>query len=91
MQSGCPTAYAAGATTFDLTPTDIAHDILAGFRIGTDHMQVAGAAPGTTALAQIIAGATTDSSGSAVMHLSASHDVVLQGINSNSLTSALFS
>ena len=91
MQSGCPSAYAAGATTFDLTPADIANDIVAGFRIGTDHLQVAGEAPGSAALNTVIAGATADASGNAVLHLSAAHAVTLQGIGTSQLATGLFS
>jgi hypothetical protein len=91
MQSGCPSDYVAGATTFDLTPADIANDIIAGFRIGTDHLHVAGDAPGSAALATIIAGASADAAGNAVLHLAATHSVTLQGVAVSQVNNALFS
>ena len=91
MQSGCPTAYTAGATTFELKPSDVATDMIAGFRIGTDHLQVVGDAPGSAALSALIAGATADASGNAVLHLSATHTVTLQGIATSSLSASMFS
>ena len=79
MQSG------TGAGIFDLTTTDIGSDIIAGFRIGTDHLHVTG-----TTIASLIAGATTDGSGNAVLHLAAAHSVTLDGVAKAQLVSGMF-
>jgi hypothetical protein len=81
----------AGAATFDLSPGDVDNDIIAGFRIGTDIMTVAGEAPASVALAALIAGATQDTGGNAVLHLSGSHQVPLQGVAVAQVTGAIFS
>lgn len=84
MQAG------SGAAVFDLSPTDVGHDIIAGFKPGTDNLHIAGEAPGSAALASLLAGATQDAGGNAVLHLSASHSVTLQGISASQLTTTLF-
>jgi Ca2+-binding RTX toxin-like protein len=96
--SGATTLYGAGgsnylqagsgaATTFALSPTDVGTDMVAKFRIGTDHLRVAGEAPGSAALLRLLAGATTDASGNTVLHLAASHNVTLQGVATAQLAS----
>lgn len=75
-----------GAGTFNLATTDIGSDIIAGFRIRTDHLQVTG-----TTASKLLTGATVDGSGSAVLHLSSSHTVTLQGIAKTQLVSSMFS
>jgi Ca2+-binding RTX toxin-like protein len=82
-----------GAATFALNNADVAQDIIAGFKIGTDHLQISqstGAVLNTTQDMSLIQGATQDSSGSAVLHLSATHDVTLSGIAASQLTRAMF-
>ncbi len=90
MQSGCPTAYTAGATTFMLNPADIANDTISGFRIGTDHLQIAGDAPGSATLSALIAGATPTSSGGSMLQLNNAHDVTLLGITTSQLSQSMF-
>ena len=80
MQTG------GGAGTFNLATTDIGSDIIAGFRIRTDHLHVTG-----TTASKLLTGATVDGSGSAVLHLSSSHSVTLQGIAKTQLVSSMFS
>ena len=84
MQAG------SGAALFMLSPGDAAQDTITAFKPGADHLQVAGAAPGSAALASLIGGATMDASGNAVLHLGASHTVTLQAIGVAQLSSKLF-
>jgi hypothetical protein len=82
-----------GAATFNLNTADVAQDIIAGFKIGTDLLHITqgtGAVLNTTQDMSLIQGATQDSSGSAVLHLSATHDVTLSGIAANQVTRAMF-
>ena len=82
MQAG------AGAGLFMLAPTDIATDMIAGFKLGTDHITVTGETPAS--LAAIIASATADSSGNAVLHISTNHTATLLGIQTNQINTSLF-
>jgi hypothetical protein len=87
MQAG------SGAATFLLAATDKAHDLIADFKVGIDHLAVTDLAGNRATSAEInamIAGATTNASGAAVLHLSASHDVTLQGIATGQLGTTLF-
>ena len=88
MQAG---SGAAAGDLFILSPGDTGNDVIAGLRIGTDHLQIAGAAPGSASLRQLLAGATQDAGGSAVLHLSTRHQVTLQGIPVADITGSLFS
>jgi Ca2+-binding RTX toxin-like protein len=85
MQAG------AGADLFVLFATDIATDLIAGFKIGTDHLSVANAAPSSLFVGQLLQTMTQDGSGSAVLHLSPSHAVTLQGISISQVTTGFFS
>ena len=94
FESGSGNDYMAtgsGAATFVLATTDIGADIIAGFRIGTDHLEVIGEAPSSAAIVSLIAGATQDAGGDAILHLSAAHSVTLQGISTARLAPSLFS
>lgn len=87
MQAG------SGAAIFLLAATDKAHDLIADFKVGIDHLAVTDLAGNRATSAEInamIAGATTNASGAAVLHLSASHDVTLQGIATGQLGTTLF-
>ena len=84
MQAG------SGADLLVLNPTDVASDLIAGFKLGVDHLEVYGAPPGSGASQAYLAGATSDASGDAVLHLSAGHNVTLQGITVAQLGSFLF-
>ena len=96
ISAGAGTNYmqpGTGAAILQLAATDSAHDLIADFKIGIDHLAVTDLAgnPATAAeISAMIAGATTNASGAAVLHLSASHDVTMQGIATGQLTPALF-
>jgi Ca2+-binding RTX toxin-like protein len=82
-----------GADIFKLAAADAAQDVIADFKIGTDHLMVtdlAGKAASGSEIAAMISGATTDGSGSAVLHLSPVHDVTLQGIGTSQLSASMF-
>jgi Ca2+-binding RTX toxin-like protein len=82
-----------GADTIILSVQDLAEDIIDSFRIGIDHLHVldaAGAALSSTSLQQLIAGATSDASGSAVLHLGTGHTTTLSGIGTSELSLSLF-
>jgi hypothetical protein len=86
MQTG------SGAATFDLSAADIGNDIIAGFRIGLDRLSVAGiGSSGPASLSGLIAGATQNAGGSVVLHLSASHEVTLDGVGLAQMSGSLFS
>jgi len=68
----------SGADTFVFGTAGAGHDVVAGFKPGTDHIEIDGAAAGTTAQS-LIAAATADAQGEAVLHLG-QHDIVLHGI-----------
>ena len=74
-----------GATTFLINLLDAAQDIIADFKVGIDHLHIVGATgtPDTaTQLLALLTGITKDSAGDAVLHLSANHEVTLQGVAS---------
>ncbi len=82
-----------GAAIFNLNSADVAQDIIAGFKIGTDLLKITqgtGAAFDATQDMSLIRGATPDASGSAVLHLSAAHTVTLSGVATSQLTQAMF-
>ena len=82
-----------GAATFNLNGADVAKDIIAGFKIGTDLLKITqgtGAAFDASQDMSLIRAATSDSSGSAVLHLSATHTVTLSGIATSQLTQPMF-
>ena len=79
----------SGAATFIFATTDIGSDILAGFRIGTDHLQVAGASAGSSAASAILAGAS-DTAGGALLHIGPGETVTLQGLHVAQLGQSLF-
>ena len=82
-----------GATTFLLNVLDTARDIIGDFKVGIDHLHVIGAGGTADTSAQILAllaGATQDGAGDAVLHLSANHEVTLQGIGVHTLSAGLF-
>ncbi len=87
------TRIGSDATTFNLHQADVAQDLLSGLRIGQDHLHVtdaAGVVLSSAAASGLIAGATSDSQGNAVLHLSATHDVTLSGVAVASLSAGLF-
>ena len=59
--------------------------------MGTDRLQVAGAAPTSSFVSQVLQTMTQDVSGSAVLHLSDTHTVTLQGITAGHVNASLFS
>jgi Ca2+-binding RTX toxin-like protein len=75
---------------FELSPTDIATDIIADFKLGVDHLVIAGNGPASAFVGNLLQTMTQDSSGNAVLHLSASHSVTLQGIGEASVTTSIF-
>ena len=79
-----------GADKFIVNLSDAAHDTIVGFKLGTDSLSIVTGGKPLAALA-LIAGATLDAQGDAVLHLSASHDVTLVGISLGQLTTALLS
>ncbi len=82
-----------GSAEFVLSTSDIGNDIIAGFKIGTDHLHVLGAnaAPlGGGAINALIAGATSDGSGNAVLAIAPGHTATLQGIQTSQLSTVLF-
>jgi hypothetical protein len=84
MQAG------SGSDIFVLSEADVAGDIIAGFKPGVDHLQIAGAASGSSAAQGFLAGAVADASGNAMLHLSANHTVTLQGIGVSQLNMSIF-
>jgi Ca2+-binding RTX toxin-like protein len=84
MQAG------SGADIFDLSATDIATDIIADFKLGVDHLVIAGNGPSSAFVGNLLQTMTQDGSGNAVLHLSASHTVTLQGIGETSVTTSIF-
>jgi RTX calcium-binding nonapeptide repeat (4 copies) len=96
MSAGAGTNYmqpGTGAATVLLAAMDSAHDLIADFKVGIDHLAVtdlAGKAATAAEINAMIAG-TTNASGSAVLHLSGVHDVTLQGISVGQVTTTLFS
>jgi Ca2+-binding RTX toxin-like protein len=83
----------SGAAVFVLAASDAAQDLIADFKPAIDRMVVTdptGVHASATEIGSYIAGATADSSGAAVLHLSANHDVTLQGIAVGQLSASLF-
>ena len=83
----------SGAAVFVLAASDAAQDLIADFKPGIDRMVVSGPTDvhaSATEISSYVAGATADSSGAAVLHLSANHDVTLQGIAVGQLSASLF-
>ncbi len=97
MSAGAGTNYmqpGTGAATVLLAATDSAHDLIADFKVGIDHLAVtdlAGNAATASEINAMIAGTTVNASGSALLHLSGFHDVTLQGISASQVTTGLFS
>jgi len=82
-----------GAATLVLTATVAGQDLIADFKIGIDHLAITDFAgnPATAAeIGAMVAGATANTSGAAVLHLSAIHDVTLQGITVSQLSTTMF-
>jgi hypothetical protein len=70
-----------------------ATDTVADFRPGTDHLAIVDASGQPLATADIqalIAGATADAAGNAVLHLSPTHSITLAGITAGQLSADLF-
>lgn len=79
--------------TFNLHEADVARDLLSGMRVGQDHLHVTGANGMTisdSAEQSLIAGATSDTHGNAVLHLSPSHNVTLSGVTPSNLSTGMF-
>ena len=79
-----------GADTFVFAENGSGHDTIAGFKIGVDQLDITANlnSNGITTAAELLAGATTDTAGDTVLHLSANDDIVLLGIAPSSLTAA---
>jgi Ca2+-binding RTX toxin-like protein len=84
MQAG------TGADMFDLSTSDVAVDIIADFKLGTDHLVVAGDGPSSAFVGSLLKTVVQDSSGNAVLHLSSSHSVTLLGIGESQVTTSIF-
>ncbi len=87
------TRIGAGAVTFGLHQADVMQDLLSGFRVGQDHLHVTdptGVVLSGAADLGLLAGATSDTHGNAVLHLSATHDVTLSGVAVSNLSAGLF-
>jgi hypothetical protein len=83
----------AGAVTFNLHQADVAQDLLSGLRLGQDRLHVTdagGVVLSSAADSGLIAGATSDTHGNAVLHLTATHDVTLAGVGVSNLSASLF-
>ncbi len=70
----------AVADAFVFNVADAAHDTVVNFKPGFDTLDITGGGQGVTVL-ELLASATVDAAGDAVLHLSAQHDVVMQGIH----------
>ena len=87
LQSG------GGPTTFIFSTGDSAQNTVDGFRPGTDLLDVTGAGGtllSTSALQAILNSATTDASGNAVLTLSASNTLTLDGVSVSQLGMDIF-
>jgi Ca2+-binding RTX toxin-like protein len=92
LEAGGGTNYlkgGAGADTFAFQATTAAHDTVVAFRPGFDTLEISAGGSAMTAL-DVIAHATPDAAGDAVLHLSANHDVTLQNIHVDALDSHWF-
>ena len=74
----------AGADAFIFNAADTAHDSVAKFQAGVDTLDIHGLAANLM-VADLVRTATANSAGDAVLHLSAQHDVTLEGIHVNEL------
>ena len=96
FQGGAGTNYmhaGKGADTFVLDSGDAARDRIVDFEIGTDLLQVHRGSNASVAASEIqalIGGATQDTEGNTVLHLSAAHAVTLEGISTSRLGAAMF-
>jgi hypothetical protein len=79
LEGGSVWSAKADVDTFVFKVSDAAHDTVAHFRPSSDALQIGAGSSGITA-ASLVSGATTDAAGNAVLHLSANHDTILQGI-----------
>jgi hypothetical protein len=79
-----------GADTFVFDTASSGHDQIAGFKVGTDHLQIGPNLNGNglTTAAAILAGATSDAQGNTVLHLSGHDDIVLLGVTAGHLTAS---
>ncbi|MBN9563184.1 MAG: right-handed parallel beta-helix repeat-containing protein [Alphaproteobacteria bacterium] len=87
------TRISSGAATFNLRQDDVMQDLLSGVRIGQDHLHItnaAGVVLSAAATQALIAGATSDAQGNAVLHLSPTHDVTLSGVAVAKVSAGLF-
>lgn len=78
----------AGADTFQFARQGGGRDTVADFTAGVDRLAIGGL--GSADLQALIAGASADPNGDAVLHLSADDDITLLGISSNSLEASWF-
>ena len=71
-----------GVDHFQFNAADNAHDTVVNFKPGFDSLDITGGG-GSSALSALalLAAATTTAAGDLVLHLSAHHDVVLQGVH----------
>jgi Ca2+-binding RTX toxin-like protein len=80
----------SGPTTFVFDATGPAHDVVSQFKPGTDVLEVHEIAGRNITAAQLIATATQDTAGDAVLHLDASHDITLLGVAASQLQQGWF-
>jgi Ca2+-binding RTX toxin-like protein len=98
--SGTARLYAAGGTnflrggtgadTFVFHAVDQATDTVQNFKASTDHLEIQLAIADNRAASDVIAAATTDAAGDAVLHLGAGHDVILSGVTVQHLSAGWF-
>ncbi len=77
----------AGADVFAFNTGTTGRDIIDDFTKGVDRIEIKGG--GFTA-ADLVAQATADANGNAVLHLGSSHDIVLQGVLLGNVTQDIF-
>ena len=77
-----------GQNTYVFTEDHSGHDVIAGFKDGVDHLQIRENIDGSALVtaADVLATATADSAGNAVLHLSANDDIVLLGVDPHHLS-----
>lgn len=79
-------ASGSGPTKFILSATLAEHDVITGFKPGTDQLVIAGGVLNT--VTTLLAAATTDAAHDTILHLSSTHDIVLQGVSLSQLSAS---
>jgi hypothetical protein len=82
----------SGSDVFAFTDSSTGRDTIADFTKGTDRIEIKSNLDGSGIFtgADVVSHATADASGQAVLHLGGSHDIVLQGVMLQQLTSDIF-